>query len=188
VSFVRVTVSNFRYFFLLFSVADVDDRISPTRLLPSAELFDSAFNIPFRQPHTVIGGHISDTCLSPSSCGEANLDTQYIMGMAQNVPTTFWYTRDTSSASFTNWIVDVCDKPDPPMVMSISYFISEHFLSKYEVLIFDIEAKKLGLQGVTLLAASGDAGVSGDGADSSFCGYNPLFPASSPYVTVRAPT
>ena len=68
-------------------------------------------------------------------------------------------------------------------VISISYSISEHFLTFYEVVIFDIEATKLLVQGVTILAAAGDAGVTGDGLGHAFCGYNPVFPASSIYVT-----
>ena len=51
-----------------------------------------------------------------------------------------------------------------------------------QVAAFDTEAMKLALQGVTLLAASGDSGVSGDDAIPA-CGYNPDFPASSPWVT-----
>jgi hypothetical protein len=46
----------------------------------------------------------------------------------------YWYTSDTSTSSFTNWIVDVADKPNPPLVFTISYSISEHFLTNYEVL------------------------------------------------------
>ena len=68
-------------------------------------------------------------------------------------------------------------------VISISYSIAEHFLSYFEVQIFDIEAMKLLVQGVTLLAAAGDSGVTGDGYGYSSCGYNPVFPASSIYVT-----
>lgn len=44
---------------------------------------------------------------------------------------------------------------------------------------------KLALMGVTLVAASGDDGVAGAPArtNPSMCGYYPMFPASSPYVT-----
>ena len=45
-----------------------------------------------------------------------------------------------------------------------------------------IEAKKLLLKGVTIIAASGDSGASNARGDST-CGYNPIFPASSIYVT-----
>ena len=68
-------------------------------------------------------------------------------------------------------------------MISISYSVSEHFLTFYDIVIFDMEAIKLLAQGVTILSAAGDAGVSGDGVDSRYCGYNPVFPASSIYVT-----
>eukprot|EP00607_Mallomonas_marina_P005417 CAMPEP_0182440460 /NCGR_PEP_ID=MMETSP1167-20130531/87082_1 /TAXON_ID=2988 /ORGANISM="Mallomonas Sp, Strain CCMP3275" /LENGTH=465 /DNA_ID=CAMNT_0024634429 /DNA_START=920 /DNA_END=2317 /DNA_ORIENTATION=+ len=45
--------------------------------------------------------------------------------------------------------------------------------------LFNLEAMKLSLRGVTIVAASGDDGAAG----GSGCGaYNPMFPASSPYV------
>ena len=54
-----------------------------------------------------------------------------------------------------NWIVQVAEYSDPPKVFSISYGIPEHYLTFYEIFVFDNEIKKLGLQGVTILAASG---------------------------------
>ena len=54
-----------------------------------------------------------------------------------------------------NWIVQVAEYSDPPKVFSISYGIPEHYLTFYEIFVFDNEIKKLGLQGVTVLAASG---------------------------------
>lgn len=50
---------------------------------------------------------------------------------------------------------------------------------------FDIQAMKLGVRGVTLLAAAGDDGAVTPDARKSFihCRYSPQFPASSPYVT-----
>ena len=67
----------------------------------------------------------------------------------------FWYASEESSATFMNWIVQVAEYSDPPKVFSISYGIPEHYLSFYEIFVFDNEIKKLGLQGVTVLAASG---------------------------------
>ena len=66
----------------------------------------------------------------------------------------------------------------------------EQFVTQHEVFVFDLEVRKLGLQGVTVLAAAGDSGVTGDGGsgDTSSCGYNPDFPASSPYVTAVGAT
>jgi len=145
-------------------------------------LFQKTFGLPLELPMD-IGGHMTtDTCVGVSDCAEANLDVQYMMGMSQDVPTTFWYTEDESSATFMNWVVQVSDLSNPPKVFSVSYGIPEHYLTFYEKFVFDTEIMKLGLQGVTILAAAGDSGVAGDDANPTMCGYNPDFPASSPYV------
>merc|ERR1712195_346641 len=52
---------------------------------------------------------------------------------------------------------------------------------------------KLGLMGVAVMAATGDDGVAGQEArpnlqGKSACGYNPSYPASSPYVTAVGAT
>jgi subtilase family serine protease len=44
----------------------------------------------------------------------------------------------------------------------VSYGIPEHYLTFYEKFVFDTEIMKLGLQGVTILAAAGDSGVAGN--------------------------
>ena len=54
-----------------------------------------------------------------------------------------------------------------------------------------MEAIKLGLQGVTILAASGDDGANSRDVrqyGSVACGYKPSWPASSPYVTAVGAT
>ena len=106
-------------------------------------------------------------------CAEANLDAEYLMATAQNVPTTYWYKEDTyESGTFVNWLVQVAEDLNPPKVLSISYGMGEHYMSISEIFIFDIEIRKLSLQGVTVIAASGDSGVSGD-EEPGFCGYHP---------------
>ena len=56
--------------------------------------------------------------------------------------------------------------------------------------IFNQQAIKLGLMGVTIIVASGDDGAPGVAAiyNSSACSYDPVFPASSPYVTAVGAT
>ena len=49
---------------------------------------------------------------------------------------------------------------------------------------FNIEALKLSVRGVTIVASSGDYGVN----YKDQCGYFPLFPASSPYVVAVGAT
>jgi tripeptidyl-peptidase-1 len=118
-----------------------------------------------------------------NDCIEANLDVQYLMAVAQHVPTTYYY---WSGEDFLlEWIQQVAEMTNPPLVFSISYGVDEPELPASYGQQFDIQAMKLGVRGVTILASSGDDGaVSPSAASNSMnCGYNPSFPATSPYVT-----
>jgi tripeptidyl-peptidase-1 len=70
-------------------------------------------------------------------------------------------------------------------VHSISYGQPEAQTLASGIRAFDTEAMKLGVQGVSILVSTGDDGVAGPAARSSsgLCGYNPQWPATSPYVT-----
>jgi len=61
----------------------------------------------------------SNACASYGNCYEGNLDVQYIMGVAQNVSTVYWYTSD--SDPFLAWILAVANATEPPLVNSISW-------------------------------------------------------------------
>lgn len=79
---------------------------------------------------------------------------------------------------------------NPPLVHSVSYGDVEHDLSPSLMRRFSIEVQKLGLRGVSVLAASMDDGVgnfhSRNGRE--FCGFNAAFPASDPFVTAVGAT
>ena len=145
------------------------------------------FSIPLTPVATVIGGHESDGwCMtSPNDCGEANLDVQYMIGIAQ-ASTTYWYSDD----DFDAWIVQVATASTVPQVFSISYGADEAFMQGSSVSAFNTEAMKLGLQGVTIVASSGDDGATSSNTrnDPSSCGYAPNWPAASPYVTAVGAT
>ena len=129
----------------------------------------------------LIGGHVNDTkCYIHSFCAEANLDMQYIMTMSPYSPTTFWYT----DAWFNIFLQEVANTAKPPKVISMSYGAYETGMPAGVHTSFDIEAVKLGIQGTTLFASSGDDGVSAFFArsDGSKCAYDPVFPCTSPYV------
>jgi len=137
-----------------------------------------------------IGGHVVKDC-SGDECIEANLDVQYITGVAPKVPTTFWFV--TKTTSFYEYLVAVAQQKEPVLVHSISYGADERALESSVKDSFDTEMIKLGLMGVTVMAATGDDGVAGQEArpnlqGKSACGYNPSFPASSPYVTAVGAT
>lgn len=144
--------------------------------------FQVAFGLPNQPTAASIGGFSSDAkCISSvSNCGEANLDIQYIMATSPESPTTYWY----SSLMFSDWLVTVAATSNPPLVFSISYGADEAFMSNSEMKAFSVQAIKLGMMGVTIVAASGDDGAVSDivRAGKIHCGYSPLFPGSNPYV------
>jgi tripeptidyl-peptidase-1 len=88
--------------------------------------------------------------------------------------------------SFFDWATTMSEYSNPPFVVSVSYTQAEASVSSSDMSMFDTEMIKLGLQGVTVLFAAGDGGVSG--TDSTVCGYSPEFPASCPYVTAVGAT
>lgn len=148
--------------------------------------FQTFFDIP-KQPITRdFGGHDNTTLCTSSACGEANLDIQYIMGMAQGANTTYWYDNDW----VFGWLTSVADSESPSDVFSISYGGYESGLDYSYTSTFNIEAIKLGTMGVTILASSGDAGAPSSFAkeNTKYCGYSPQFPAASPYVTAVGAT
>jgi tripeptidyl-peptidase-1 len=126
-----------------------------------------------------------NACLANNGndCAEANLDLQYLMAVSRYSPTTFYYWGGKDF--LLDWIRRVGQMAAPPLVFSISYGMSERDLPPSYGASFDIEAMKLGLRGVTILAASGDDGaVSQDARKNAIkCAYSPQFPASSAYVT-----
>merc|ERR1712070_506253 len=74
---------------------------------------------------------------------------------------------------------------NPPLVNSISYGGPEPLMAASVLNTFNTEAMKLGAQGVSIFVSSGDDGVAGNAArgNATACGYEPSFPATSPYIT-----
>jgi tripeptidyl-peptidase-1 len=56
-------------------------------------------------------------------CYEGNLDVQYLMAVAQDTQTVYWY--QGGNDPFIDWITAVADDPDPPLVNSISWGSTE---------------------------------------------------------------
>lgn len=102
--------------------------------------------------------------------------------MARNISTTHYYWE--SEDFLIDFVVKVASMPRPPKVFSISYGMDELGLADSYAAHFEIEAMKLSLRGVTLVAASGDDGAVTNTARKSpvHCRYAPTFPGSSPYV------
>lgn len=124
--------------------------ISPADLL----LFQSRYNLPKDVISAFVNGHVNDNICKflPDTCMEANLDVQYLMSSSQGSPTQHWYTDENS---FSNWLLLVANNPKPPLVFSISYGATEESLTASEFDAFNFQAIKLGLMGITIVAASG---------------------------------
>ena len=147
--------------------------------------FERYFNLPNNAVLTSIGGRSSDS--PDKNYYEGNLDAQYITSTSPNSPTTGWYT----SGRFSAWLVQVGNTSTPPLVLSISYGQDEEYVDNGIHSAFNTEAIKLGAMGVTIVAASGNDGVSNRaarGGSLGQCSYAPDFPASSPFVTAVGAT
>lgn len=159
--------------------ADIDQSFSRSDL----SVFQADFNV---IPTAVIGTS-NETACAFGNCTEGNLDIQYITGIAANT-TTYFVNGPLYDVPdpilFVTWMVGLTTLPILPRVASISYGISETILSIDDLMVFDIEAIKLSVMGVTILAASGDDGANDPSArgDPSNCGYAPSFPSTSQYV------
>jgi len=153
--------------------------------------FQKQFGLDSEAIATVVGGHVNDfICkFNPNSCAEANLDVQYMLAMAPGSPLTYSYDASTGPV-FEDWITNLAADSNPPVVNSISYGAPEPKLQASTLNSFNTEAMKLGVQGVSIFVSSGDDGAPGSGArgNAGGCGYEPSFPASSPYVTAVGAT
>jgi len=149
--------------------------------------FDEYYKVAKGRKFTVVG---------PNNAGnagdEASLDTQYIMAIGSNVPTTYWYTagqRPYDNEPYLVWLTNLTALPDAeiPNTISVSYGDNEYQIETAYAAAVDVLFQKLGLRGSSLLFASGDGGVSG-GQSGSCLGPNgekfvPTWPAGSPYIT-----
>lgn len=117
----------------------------------------------------------------PSSPGvEANLDIQFIMGVAPNVKSWFWSNPQFDFWSdLTNWMAQISSTQNPPLVHSVSYGSQGNYPSESYRTRLNTEFQKAGARGLSIIFASGDSGTG-----CSACNrFQPSFPATSPYVT-----
>jgi tripeptidyl-peptidase I len=75
-----------------------------------------------------------------------------MIATSEHSPTTHWY---TDKNSFADWLLEVANTANPPLVISISYGAGEDTVSSGEFDAFNFQAVKLGLMGITILVSSG---------------------------------
>ncbi|KAK5577419.1 hypothetical protein RB653_002360 [Dictyostelium firmibasis] len=97
---------------------------------------------------------------------EASLDIQYLMGVAPNAQTTFWSIYANTSAEIDDilqWAVAISTQPNPPLVNSLSYGMTEGNVDTYlgngYMARSETEFAKLAARGLTVVIASGDSGA-----------------------------
>ncbi len=81
-------------------------------------LFQNYYGLP-AQTAIDIGGFEISSCTT-STCGEGNLDIQYISGVAQVTASNYWYVSDATDP-FVAWITTVATEANPPQVNSMSW-------------------------------------------------------------------
>lgn len=84
-------------------------------------LFQATYDLP-SQECSAPYGYTSDSC-STVDCYEGNLDVQYIMGVAQQATTIYWYLSNdnTTTDPFVAWVTDIASATNPPLVNSMSW-------------------------------------------------------------------
>eukprot|EP01084_Bolivina_argentea_P318971 553278_1 len=119
---------------------------------------------------------------------EGTLDIQYLTALSGGV-TTWWISQnmsnpDPAGLDFSWWADEVLSIPNPPATVSISWGMGEYrYKHDDAALVADNKAfRKLGLRGISVLAASGDSGP-GARRFLSCTKFMPGWPSSSPYVT-----
>ncbi|KAI9069415.1 family S53 protease [Trametes sanguinea] len=133
---------------------------------------------------TLDGGNNSQ---DPHLAGlEANLDIEYTVGLATNVPTVFVDVgpdnEDGALMGFLDIINFLLAEDAPPQVLTTSYGHSEYLVSRNLAVNLCKAHAQLGARGVSILFASGDGGVSG-GRTSPCTTFVPVWPSVCPYVT-----
>jgi len=159
--------------------------------------FQMTFDLPRRPVSELDHGArgSNERCISsPGSCAEANLDVQYMDAMSPWSNLTLFYMDLNGNQNFDDFVVDLLDMDPMPHVISISYGQPEIGATADSVLAFDTTMLKLGLQGGTVVVASGDDGAAGPTVRTTGCilvpalGLQVSWPASSAYVTAVGAT
>ncbi|KAJ7080446.1 family S53 protease-like protein [Mycena epipterygia] len=125
---------------------------------------------------------------------EANLDVEYVAGIATEVPIQFLSVgigENDLATSFldTNTFLDGVE--NPPSVMTTSYSSTESDVGTSMATKVCNGYMALSARGISVVFASGDGGVRGNHDDTSVCNntvFMPVFPASCPFVTAVGAT
>ncbi|OCH90805.1 family S53 protease [Obba rivulosa] len=116
---------------------------------------------------------------------EANLDTQYTVGIATGVPNVFISVGEDNTDGIDGFLDEInflLGESPPPQVLSTSYSFNEPELPFSLANNLCNAYAQLGAVGTSILFSSGDGGVSG-GQSESCTTFVPTFPSTCPFVT-----
>ncbi|KAF8488528.1 family S53 protease [Gautieria morchelliformis] len=116
---------------------------------------------------------------------EANLDTQYTVGVAGGVPVTFISVGSSNTDGidgFLDIINFLISEPSPPQVLTTSYGFNEPGIPLSIATSLCNAYMQLGARGVSISFSSGDGGVSGSQSQSCTT-FIPTFPSGCPFLT-----
>ncbi|EKM56142.1 uncharacterized protein PHACADRAFT_145272 [Phanerochaete carnosa HHB-10118-sp] len=116
---------------------------------------------------------------------EASLDIQYTVGVASGVPVTFISVGEKNQdglSGFLDIVNFLLNEPNPPQVLSTSYGNNEPLMPLSLVKNLCNAYAQLGARGTSILFASGDGGVSGEGQQNC-TSFVPTFPSGCPFLT-----
>ncbi|KAJ7636789.1 family S53 protease [Roridomyces roridus] len=119
---------------------------------------------------------------------EANLDVQYTLGLASNVPVTFLSVganRTDSVFGFVDLAHKILAQPlsSRPRTLSTSYGFDESALTLFQSVYLCNTYMTLGAAGVSVLFSSGDGGVGGNQKGQTCDKFVPTGPSGCPFVT-----
>ncbi|KAH9944747.1 family S53 protease [Amylocystis lapponica] len=133
---------------------------------------------------TLDGG--SNPQQSGEGSGEGDLDIQYTVGLATGVPIQLIMVGDnTNDGDLDGWLDTInylLNENSPPQTVTTSYGGNEGDFSNSLMKNYCNAAAQLGARGVSILFSSGDGGVTG-GQNQDCDTFQPVFPASCPYIT-----
>ena len=124
---------------------------------------------------------------NPSDPGiEAMLDSEYMMSIGKDVNTEWWFTKgaqpdNPQDEPWLKWLLQCANTTTLPHVFSASYTDFEHHVNTIYANRVNVELMKIAIRGTSLLMAAGDYGIGT--LFESKSGYQPEFPASSPWIT-----
>ncbi|KAJ6573106.1 family S53 protease-like protein [Mycena vulgaris] len=152
-------------------------------------------DMPSNETFTLLTLNNGSNPQDPDDAGaEANLDVQYAAGIATEVPLQFLSVGgdqiSNNFSGFTTALLDTTTFLDgvthPPSVMTTSYGLSEGFFGSSLATKICNGYMALTSRGISVLFSSGDGGVRGNHDSPRACQNNtfdPVFPASCPFVT-----